>query len=192
MAWKTPKIVEVPCRHGNQHVCERHPQVSGWRAHVLTQVDLSVTIPFPERQELCRIRVGLRDPPRDVESPGDGSCFASSSWAPRPAAAFRNGIAAVQVCRAARDEQPGASEHPGLDRVQRRRRALVPDQRLPRPAPAIDRDAAAASEGRRAAPQPDRGRDPDQWRGRCRRGPAVDARGLAVHDLCACARCWRS
>jgi hypothetical protein len=30
------------------------------------------------------------------EFPGDGSCFASSSWAPRPAAAFRSGIADVR------------------------------------------------------------------------------------------------
>ena len=36
-----------------------------------------------------------------------------------------------------------------------------------------------------APPQPDRGRDPDQWRNRRRRRPAVDARGLALHALCA-------
>ena len=34
-----------------------------------------------------------------------------------------------------------------------------------------------------ASPQPDLGRHPDQWRNRCGRGPAVDARRLAVHDL---------
>ena len=77
------------------------------------------------------------------------------------------------------------AEHPGLDRGQRRRRALVSRQRLARPAPAIDRDAAASSRGRTAPPQPDRGRDPDQWRNRRRRRPVVDARGLALHALCA-------
>ena len=96
------------------------------------------------------------------------------------------------VCRAARSEHPELQEHASLDRGQRRRRALVPDQRLSRSAPATDRDAAASSQGRKASPQPDRGRDPDQWRDRCGRGPVVDARGLAVHDLRACARCLRS
>ena len=36
------------------------------------------------------------------------------------------------------------------------------------------------------------GRDPDQRRNRCGRRPAVDARGLAVYDLCAPAGCLRS
>ena len=76
------------------------------------------------------------------------------------------------------------SEHASLDRDQRRRRALVPDQRLARSAPATDRDAAASSQGRPASPQPDRRRDPDQWRDRRGRRPAVDARGLALHALC--------
>ena len=75
------------------------------------------------------------------------------------------------------------SEHPGLDRDQRRRRSLVPDQRVARSAPAIDRDTAASSQGRQASPQPDSGRDPDQWRNRCGRRPVVDARRLAVYDL---------
>ena len=72
--------------------------------------------------------------------------FASSSWAPQPVAAFRSGIADVAVCRKARSTSRTA-EHPGLDRRQRRRRALVSDQRLARPAPAVHRDAAASPQG---------------------------------------------
>ncbi len=86
------------------------------------------------------------------------------------------------VCAAARTDSR-AAKHPGLDCDQRRRRSLVPDQRLSRSAPAIDRDAAASSQGRTTSAQPDIGRDPDQWRNRCGSGPAVDARRLAVHDL---------
>src|SRR6201747_3039537 len=77
----------------------------------------------------------------------------------------------------------GIAEYPGLDRRHRRWRALVPDQRLARPAPATDRDAAASSQGRTAPPQPDRGRHPDQWRDRRDHRIAVDARGLALYAL---------
>ena len=59
-----------------------------------------------------------------------------------------------EVCRKARGEHPELQKHAGLDRGQRRRRALVPGQRLPRPAPAADRDAAASSETRRLRHSP--------------------------------------
>ena len=125
------------------------------------------------------------------EIPGDGSCFASSSWAPRRVVAFRNGIADVR-CAGQHETGIRASKHSGLDRGQRRRRALVSDQCLARSAPATDRDTAAASKGRQAASQSDRRRDPDQRRGRCGRRPVVDARGLAVCDLCPPEECLRS
>ena len=60
------------------------------------------------------------------------------------------------VCRQ-REAGSRTAEHPGLDRVQRRRRALVSGQRLTRPAPAVDRDAAASSRSGTSQAQPDRG-----------------------------------
>src|SRR5215475_10008693 len=81
-------------------------------------------------------------------------------------------------------------EHPGLGCHQCRRRTLVPDQRLPRPATAGARNAAAASQGssrdRPASPLADRGRDPDQWRDRCGYRAVVDAGRLALFDLRSC------
>ena len=77
------------------------------------------------------------------------------------------------------------SKHPGIDRDQRRRRPLVPDQCVSRSSPATDRDAAASPQGRKASSQSDIRRHPDQRRNRCGRGPVVDARRLALHDLCA-------
>ncbi len=75
------------------------------------------------------------------------------------------------------------SEHPGCDCDQRRWRSLVSDQCVSRSAPATDRDAAASSQSRKAASQSDNGGHPDQRRNRRHRRAAVDARGLAIHDL---------
>src|ERR1700722_16622166 len=92
--------------HGNQHVCVRRPQVSGTLASRLTQVDLQAWhvpeqgscaywCPPSKCWELGKFVV-RSFVIRIVEMPGDGSCFASSSWAPRQVVAFRNGIAAVR------------------------------------------------------------------------------------------------
>ena len=171
--------------------CMRAPPASKRSVKLSAQVDPSVTIAFPDRRDLCRR-------PCRPEIHRRRRCLSRRRIMLRVVvlgAAAGGGVpqwnCGCPVCRAAR-EHARTAEHPGLDRVQCRRRALVPDQRLARPSPAIDRHAAAASQGRRAASQPDRRRDPDQWRGRCGRGPAVDARGIAVHDLRASRRCWRS
>ena len=88
------------------------------------------------------------------------------------------------VCRAARNEHPELESTQASIAFSADGAALVSRQRLSRPAPATDRDAAVASQGGRAAPQPDRGRDPDQRRDRRGRGTSIDARGLALCDLC--------
>ena len=184
MAWKTPEDRRSAGRHGNQHVCLRRPQVSGCDSftfyvggppgvtrsrsrdrghtgvHLRRFCNSPVFVILQETDHASRRRPGRR-----------------GRWR-RSAVELRMSGLPGSANRASR-----AAKHPGLDRDQRRRRALVPDQRLARSAPAIDRDAAASPQRRKTSSQPDRGRDPDQWRNRCGRGPAVDARGLAVHDL---------
>src|ERR1700722_9652773 len=59
--------------------------------HALTEVDLQAW-PDPDRG-IAAVPVSTLE---TLESPGDGSCFASSSWAPRRVAVFRSGIADVR------------------------------------------------------------------------------------------------
>jgi len=79
------------------------------------------------------------------------------------------------VCRTARNEHPElqstqASIAVSADGEHWFLINASPDLRQP-----IDRDAKTSSQARPTPSQPDRGCDPDQWRDRRGRGPAVDA-----------------
>lgn len=155
MAWKAPKIVEVPVSMEiNMYV--RDPQVSGRR---------SITTNAGGPPGVTRSRswscVITRSPPRYV-------CRFSFEIARRRimlrvvdlgAAAPGGGVPQWNCgCMSARPRAEQASElkHAGVHRGQRRRRALVPGQRLARFAPATDCDAAASSQGRPPRAQPGR------------------------------------
>ena len=136
-------------RNGNQHVYVRHPQVSGSAFHISRRwtsgpdtFPIAELCPRPVSTSWCLLAQFVSS---SLEAPGDGSCFASSSWAPRQAAGFRSGIADVWC--AGKHERPNELRSTRPIEV-KPTGAMVSDQRLARPASAGDRDAAAAPQSR--------------------------------------------
>ena len=135
-------------RHGNQHVCVRRPQVIAGDNFTFRRRWTSGRDAF-----LIRERHAIRCPAFVLFGlPTFRFQETDHASRRRPGRGGRRWRSAMELRMSGvpggADGSSRASKHASLDRDQRRRRALVPDQRLSRSAPATDRNAAASSQGR--------------------------------------------